>query len=128
MRARHLSRLLIVAVLLSSTTPLYAQGQQPNPAKLRADAEKVVSSISGDKTKMRAYCEVTDLGEQVVEAAEKKDEKKANALMDKIDELEKAIGLEYRALFDALYEADPNSKDVQEILSMFAMLDQSCPE
>jgi ferritin-like protein len=77
---------------------------------------------------MRAYCEVTDLGEQVVEAAEKKDEKEANALMDRIDELEKAIGPEYRALFDALYEADPNSKDIQQILSMFVMLDQSCPK
>ena len=32
----------------------------------------------------------------------------------------------YRALFDALDEADPNSKDVQGILSMFDQLDGIC--
>ncbi len=30
-------------------------------------------------------------------------------------------------LFDALYEADSSSKDVQDILSMFDTLDKSCP-
>jgi hypothetical protein len=34
---------LIVAVLAFSTSPLYAQGQQPDAAKLKADAQKVVS-------------------------------------------------------------------------------------
>jgi hypothetical protein len=32
----------------------------------------------------------------------------------------------YRAVFDALYDADPNSKDVQDILSMFDTLDEYC--
>jgi hypothetical protein len=41
--------LLIIAILISSTAPLYAQRQQPNVAKLKADAQKVVSIISGDK-------------------------------------------------------------------------------
>jgi hypothetical protein len=31
------------------------------------------------------------------------------------------------SLFDALYDADPNSKDVQDILPMFNRLDESCP-
>ena len=76
---------------------------------------------------MRAYCELTDVGGQLVEAVEEKDEKKANALMAKVDELESIIGSEYHSLFDALYEADQNSKDVQDILLMFASLDESCP-
>ena len=87
----------------------------------------VVSSISREKAKIQAYCEITDLGEHVVEAAQEKNEKKADALMQRMDELEKILGPEYRTLFDALYEADPNSKDVQDILSMFDTLDQSCP-
>jgi hypothetical protein len=40
--------------------------------------------------------------------------------------LETQLGSQYRALFDALYDADPNSKDVQDILSMFESLDESC--
>jgi hypothetical protein len=43
--------LLIIAILISSTAPPYAQRQQPNVAKLKADAQKVVSIISGDKAK-----------------------------------------------------------------------------
>jgi predicted ribosome quality control (RQC) complex YloA/Tae2 family protein len=121
-----LNRLLIVAILVISTAPLYAQAQQPDMAKLKADAQKVISSISVDKAKLEAYCEVTELGGQAVEAAQEKNEKKADALIQRIDELEKILGSEYPALFNALYDADPNSKDVQDILSMFAMLDQSC--
>jgi hypothetical protein len=46
-----MNRLLIVAILVISTVPLFAQGQQPNTAKLKADAQKVVSMISSDKSK-----------------------------------------------------------------------------
>jgi type VI protein secretion system component VasK len=128
MRRRHLSGLLIVAILLMSSASLYAQHQQPDLAKLKADAQKLVSIISGDKAKIEAYCEATDIGEQIVEAAQDNNEKKAAALMQRMDELEKTLGPEYRRLLDALYEADPDSKDVQDILAMLAMLDQSCPE
>ena len=127
MRTRHLIWLLIIASLLISTAPLYAQRQQEDGARLKARAQKVISSISHDKAKIRAYCEVTDLGGQLVEAAEKKDEKKVNALMDRIDELEKVIGPEYHSLFDDLYEADRNSKAVQDVFSMFDSLDDTCP-
>jgi hypothetical protein len=41
---------LIVAVLLIGVAPLFAQAQQPDMAKLKADAQKVVSIIKGDKT------------------------------------------------------------------------------
>jgi hypothetical protein len=40
--------------------------------------------------------------------------------------LEKQLGPEYRTLFDALNDADPDSKDVQDILSMFDQLDGIC--
>jgi hypothetical protein len=35
-----------------------------------------------------------------------------------------SVSAEYRARFDALDDADPNSKDVQDILSMFDRLDE----
>src|SRR5215831_8825643 len=43
-----MDRLLILAILIISTLPVYAQGQQPNAAKLKADAQKVVTIISSD--------------------------------------------------------------------------------
>jgi hypothetical protein len=94
---------------------------------VKADAHKVVSTIRGDKAKTQAYCQINSLGGQMVEAAQEKDSKKAEALFQRVDDLEKRLGPEYHALFDALYDADPNSKDVQDILSMFNKLDESCP-
>jgi hypothetical protein len=123
-----MNRLLIVGVLLLSTVPLWAQAQRPNTAKLKADAQKAVSDIRGDKAKTQAYCQINSLGAQMVEAAQEKDSKKAEALFQKVDDLEKQLGPQYHALFDALYDADPNSKDVQDILSMFNKLDESCPQ
>jgi hypothetical protein len=121
-----MNRLLIIWFLVISTVPLYAQAQQPNTAKLKADAEKVVSDIRGDKAKTQAYCQINNLGGQMVEAAQDKDSKKAEALFQRVDDLGTQLGPQYRALFDALYDADPNSKDVQDILSMFESLDESC--
>jgi hypothetical protein len=122
-----MSRLLIIGVLLSSALTLYAQAQQPNTAKLKVDAQKVVSIIRGDKAKTQAYCQINSLGGEVDMAAQAKDEQKADVLTKKINELEKQLGPEYLALFDALNNADQDSKDFQDILSMFDSLDQSCP-
>jgi hypothetical protein len=122
-----MSRLLIIGVLLSSALTLYAQAQQPNTAKLKADAQKVVTIIRGDKAKTQAYCQINSLGGEVDMAAQAKDEQKADVLTKKINELEKQLGPEYLALFDALNDADQHSKDFQDILSMFDSLDQSCP-
>jgi hypothetical protein len=120
-------RLLIMGVLLSSLVTLHAQAQQPNTAKLKADAQKVVSIIRGDKANAQAYCQINSLGGEIDLAAQARDEQKADVLTKKINDLEKQLGPEYLALFDALNNADQNSKDFQDILSMFDTLDQSCP-
>ena len=69
-------RLLIVGMLIISTMPLSAQGQQPDPAKVKADAQKVISIISGDKAKTQSYCQIAIVGEQMNQAAQAKDKKK----------------------------------------------------
>jgi hypothetical protein len=51
MRTRHVNGLLIAAILVISTAPLYAQRQQQNVAKLKADARNLVGIIGSDKTK-----------------------------------------------------------------------------
>jgi hypothetical protein len=122
-----MKRFLIIGVLLNSAVALYAQAQQPNMTKLRADAQKVVSIIRGDKAKTQAYCQINSLGGEIDLAAQARDEQKAAVLTKKINELEKQLGPEYIALFDALNSADPNSQDFGDILSMFDLLGESCP-
>ena len=115
--------LLIFAILIISTLPLYAQGQPPNAAEL---AQKVVSIISGDRAKTQTYCQVIDLSDELDQVDRRQDRKKAEDLSQKIDELQKELGPEYLALLEATKDVDPNSKDGQEIVSIFDKLDNSC--
>ena len=119
---------LIVALLLISAAPAYVQDQQPNEAKLKANAQKVVSMIKGDKAKAQVYCKINALDEQIGEADRKNDGKKAEALSKQITELEKKLGPEYFALVVDLNNVNPNSPVGQEIDSMLASLDDSCVE
>ena len=121
-----MNRLLIVSILLISAVPEYAQGQQPNMAKLKADAQKVVSIISGDKAKTQTYCQIDELSDQVTQAVQKKDNKKVEELSRKMEELEGRLGPEYVALAKELEDVDPNSQDGQEISSAIDALDQLC--
>ena len=121
-----MNRLLIVGILIISTAPL--SQAQPDPAKLKADAQKVVSIISGDNAKTQTFCQMAILGKAINEAVQEKDAEKAGELDQRIGELEKQLGPEYLALVDALRNFDFDSKDGQEILSIFDRLDDSCPQ
>ena len=123
-----MNRSLIVAISLIGAAPLYAQGAQPDTAKLKADAQKVVGIISGDKAKTQTYCQILDLGDQLDQVDEEKDPKKAENLSKKIDELEKTLGPEYLALAKGLERMDPASREGQEIVSIIESLDKSCED
>jgi hypothetical protein len=57
----------------------------------------------------------------------RKTHKKAEARVQKMNELEKQLGPEYLALVEATQDVDQNSKEAQEIESLFDKLDASCP-
>ena len=118
---------LIIAILIISTAPLYAQGAQPDAAKLKADARNVVGIIGGDKAKTQAYCQIAIVGEQMNEALQAKDKKKFDELAQKLPELEKSLDPEYLGLVESLGKVNLPPKDGQEIVSIFDTLDASCP-
>ena len=128
MQSRHLNGLLIVAILLISTAPLYAQRQQQNVAKLKADARSVVGTIGADKDKTQAYCQTLDLARQLERADQEKDRKKTGVLSQKINQLQKQIGPEFLTLANILKNVDLNSPDGREIALIIQSLNQSCPE
>ena len=119
-----MNRLLTVAILIIGVLPLYAQAQQ-QVIKLKADAQKVASIISGDKAKTQTYCQIANLGEQMHQALKEKDKKKFEELRQRIDEAEKQLGPEYLALVAALKDVDQFY--AQEVISIFGRLDASCP-
>jgi hypothetical protein len=116
------NRLLIVGILVISTMPLFALAARPDLAKLKAEAQNLVSIIKGDKAKTDVYCQINDLGEQIDGA----DQKKAEALSQQVIELEKKLGPEYSVLVNDLKNVDPNSPEGRDIDSILAPLDDSC--
>lgn len=121
-----MKRLLNVALLLISAAPLHAQGQQPDVAKLKADARKVVGTIGAGKGKTRIYCQILDLSEQLDQAEQEKNSKKAMDLSKKIDLLQNKLGPDFVALAHALKDIDSESPDGQELTSIIGSLDESC--
>jgi len=78
-----------------------AQAQSPSAPKVnKGDAEKVVTIISGDKAKTQIFCDMKKLTERIEEASANKDGKMVNELSQKIETMEKILGLEYLALID----------------------------
>jgi hypothetical protein len=117
----------MVALLAISATPAYAQ-DQPNVAKLKADAENVVEIVGNDKHKLQKYCEFAELSDQIGEANEDGDTKKALELSQKVNELGTNLGPEFVALADALKNVDPNSQVGPEIGLIFNKLDALCED
>jgi len=116
--------MLTFGFLLLST--LCVQSQQLNLPRLKMDAQTVVGIIGSDKAKTMAYCQMRDLGEQIEQSLQEKNPKN-DALIQKIDDLEKQLGPEYLALIDALKDMNPHTTEVHAILSMFDKLDDdSC--
>jgi hypothetical protein len=114
----------VVAILAISAMPAYAQ--QPDTAKLKADAENVVKIISSDKLKTRTYCEAADLSDQLDQAVQQQDAKKAGELSQKMGELERTLGPEFAALANSLKDIDPNSQGGRDIGSIIEKLYDLC--
>ena len=111
-----MNRLLIVAVLMLSTAPLHAQGQQQNVAKLKEDARNAVAIIGADRGKTQSYCQIVDLlGRQLGRAHQEKNKKKTKALSQRVDQLQKKLGPEFVVLENILTDIDLKSPDGQEI-------------
>jgi hypothetical protein len=126
-RGLPMNMTLMVALLAISATSAYAQ-DQPNVAKLKADAENVVEIVGSDKHKLQAYCEFAELSDQIGEANEDGDTKKAEVLSQKINELGTKLGPEFVALADALKNMDANSQVGPEIGLIFNKLDALCED
>jgi hypothetical protein len=124
----NMNRLMIAAISIIWTAPLYAQGEQPNIAKLKADARNVVGTIANDKAKTQAYCQTLDLARQLERAEQEKDREKTRVLSQKITQLHKLVGPEFVTLANIAKHLDLNSPDGREIALIIQSLNQSCAE
>ena len=131
---------LIVAALVVAAMPMCAQAQSSSPPKPSKPAkaapaapvskvvaaQRVVKTISGDKTKTETYCDIGKLSQQIEEAEQKNDMKKIDELNKRIDELATKLGPEYVALMGELEDIDPSLKEGQDVSSALGGLDKLC--
>ena len=103
---------LIVAILATSAMPAYAEG--PSAVQLKADAKNVVKIISADELKIESYCKFAELSDQIDEAVQQQDTKKAKELSQRAGELQGKLGPEFTALADGLQDMNLNSQDARE--------------
>ena len=133
-----MNRLLIVAILMLSTAPLYAQDQQQNVDKLKVDTRNAVGVIGADKRKTRTYCQIIDLRERQQADQENnknknnkkkdKNKKRAEALSQKINQLQKQLEPEFSRIDNVLNHLDLQSPNGREIALIIQRIYESCPE
>lgn len=116
------------AVVLFAAVPAFAQAQQggnaPKPTK--AEIQKLVDSIKGDKAKTQQYCDMMSLYDQAAQAEEKKDTKKVDELTKQADEAGKKLGPDYEKVMAGLQQIDPSSKEGQDLSAALDPLDNAC--
>jgi hypothetical protein len=117
---------LVVAGLAIAALTVGAQAQSKGKKITTADAQKVVAMISADKAKVKTYCDIGNLSDQIEAAEQKKDTKKADALAQQVDALTQKLGPDYVALMEGMQDLDPNSKDGKDIGTVLEGLDKLC--
>jgi hypothetical protein len=122
---------LFTAATVFVAAPMVAFAQKDDPATQASkptleDAQTVVQTISNDKTKLQAYCELGKLQDQMQKAEDENDTKAVDALVAKADSLEQQVGPDYSRLLDGLDQLDPNSAEGQKYTAVFDTLQEKC--
>src|SRR5262252_6473562 len=113
---------LVVALPLLFTGPAFAQGQmQPpkGPKPTKADVQKVVTQIGGDKAKLDAYCALNKINAQMDEAAQKNDQKQMEALDKQAAPYVQKLGPDYVKLMDGLDQIPENAPEAKDFMALF---------
>jgi hypothetical protein len=123
---------LIVAIPLIAAVPAAAYAQQDGqeadaPKPTLADVQKLVQSIAADKVKLKAYCDMGKIQEQMEEAEQEKgNAKKLDALSVKAENLSKQLGPDYDRVMGGLDGVDPNSAEGKRYTALFEPLFKQC--
>jgi hypothetical protein len=123
---------LMVAIPLIAAIPAAAYAQQEGqeadaPSPMLADVQKLVQSIAADKVKLKAYCDMGKIQEQMEEAEQEKgNAMKLDALSVKAENLSKQLGPDYDRVMGGLDGVDPNSAEGKRYTALFEPLFKQC--
>ena len=126
-RKLHVAVALLISIVVSGIA--FAQKQSPidtAPKPSIAQVRKLVQMISTNKAKLKIYCDLNQLDEQLEEAEHQKDREMLEALNAKADNLERQITPEYTKVMDSLEIIDPNSAEGKQFAALIGTLTKQC--
>ena len=124
----YLKALMSVSIFAATTVAAVAQDEPTNqtPKLTLADVQHLAETISSDKSRLSAYCQLGKLHDETQQAVEDKDADAITALTTKIDGFEQQLGPEYDKVLDGLDKIDLNSEEGQQIADVFKTLQERC--
>jgi hypothetical protein len=122
---------LVIAAAILAAMPAFAQGQMSGPNAPKAPkptvaaVKGVLDKISADPAKVKIYCQLNTVNQQMSQVDEK-DQKKMQTLGDEADKLMQQLGPDYAKIMDGLDSVDENSAEGKQYAALFAGLDGKC--
>lgn len=120
---------LVIAAAVLAATPVFAQMGGPKaptaPKPTTAQVKAVLDKISADPAKVKTYCDLNKVNQQMSQVDEK-DQKKMQALGDQADKLMQQLGPDYGKIMDGLDSVDENSAEGKQYAALFTGLDAKC--
>jgi hypothetical protein len=122
-----MTRKAVCALVVLGTLTVSVQAQESVPKPTRADAANVVKIISNDETKIKNYCELADVGDEIRKASEAGNKNEIEQLSKQAEGLEKTLGAEFIRLSAGLEDVDLQSEEGEELSAELDKLDKLCP-
>jgi len=124
----YLKALTAIAIFSITTGASFAHDEPGNqaPRATLADVQHLARVITRDKSKIRAYCELGGIHDQMQQALDNQDAKAIDALIAKADALEQQLGPEYDKVIEGLELINLSSAEGQEIADVFKSLQEKC--
>jgi hypothetical protein len=121
---------LVIAAAVLAATPAFAQGQMaPNapkaPKPTVAQVKGTLDKISADPAKVKIYCDLNKVNQQM-STVDEKDQKKMQTLGEQADKLMQQLGPDYAKIMDGLDSVDENSAEGKQYAALFTGLDAKC--
>jgi hypothetical protein len=120
MNSKFVAAIAVCAAFAATSAFAQKSGEQQPPKASKAEVQQLVDSIKADKGKLTQFCSLMKLQEQYTAAAEKKDEKKLQALDKEMEDGAKKIGPDFDRITQG--ELDDESTAILDGLA------QSCPK
>jgi hypothetical protein len=123
------SRLLTAFAILSITVVAPFAHDEPAervPKPTLADVQQFAEAISADKSKLRAYCALGGIHDQMQQALDNQDANAIDALIARADTLEQRLGPGYDEVIEGLELIDLNTTEGQKIADVFKGLQEKC--